>query len=94
MNVLKIGDCKAPEKGTFDPDILLWLERNGFSLVTHNRKSMPRHLHEHLANGHHVPGIFTLRPKALFGEVIEDLLLIWEAAEPDEYKDQIVYIPF
>lgn len=26
-------------------------------------------------------------------ECIEDLLLIWEAAEPDEYRDQIVHIP-
>lgn len=66
MNVLKIGDENTSPKGTSDPDILLWLERHGFSLVTKNRKSIPLHLHEHLANGHHVPGIFTLRPQSSF----------------------------
>jgi hypothetical protein len=28
------------------------------------------------------------------GKLIEDLLLIWGASEPEEYKDQIVYLPF
>lgn len=54
---------------------------------------MPRHLREHLAIGRHIPGIFTLRPGASFKQIIEDLLLIWEAAYLDEYKDQIVHIP-
>ena len=93
MIVLKIGDEMAPPKGTLDPDILEWLERNGFSLVTRNRKSMPQHLKRHLAQGHHVSGIFTLRANASLGEVLDDLLLIWEASEPNEYQDQIVNIP-
>lgn len=93
MNVLNIGDEMALPKGTPDPEILLWLERNGFSLVTRNRKSIPHHLQQHLATGHHVPGIFTLRPKASLGEALDDLILILEASEPDEYQDQIVHIP-
>lgn len=62
VNVIRIGDEGAPLKGTLDPEILLWLERTGYSLVTRNRKSMPQHLQAHIAAGHHVPGIFTLRP--------------------------------
>jgi len=91
--VCKIGDETAPPKGTPDPEILCWLEREGFSLITQNRKSMPIHLKEHLASGRHVPGIFTLKPKASIMEAIQDLVLIWEIAESDEYQDQIVYIP-
>jgi len=93
MTVQKIGDEMTPSKGTSDPEILYWLERNGYSLVTRNRKSMPQHLKVHLNTGHHVSGIFTLRPKALMKDVIDDLLLIWEIAELDEYHDQIVHIP-
>lgn len=88
-----VGDEMAPSRGTPDPEILCWLERECFSLVTRNRKSMPKHLKEHLAAGRHVPGIFTLRPKASIGSVIEDLLLIWESSYPEEYQDQIVHIP-
>jgi hypothetical protein len=93
MDVLTIGDGIAPPKGTLDPEILLWLEEHDYSLITRNRKSMPGHLQDHLTQGHHIPGIFTLRPRASLGEVLDDLLLIWEVAEPDEYQDQIVHIP-
>lgn len=91
--VFKIGDEGSPPIGAPDPDILLWLEQTGFTLVTRNRKSMPRHLQVHIEAGHHVPGIFTLKPKCSFKDVVDDLLFIWEVAEPDEYQDQIVYIP-
>lgn len=73
--LLTIGDDQAPSLGTPDPDILLWLEREGYCLVTRNRRSMPMHLRVHLDAGHHVPGIFALRPGASVGEIIEDLLL-------------------
>ena len=93
VTVLKIGDEGAPPIGILDPDILLWLEQKGFTLVTRNRKSMPQHLQEHIDAGHHTAGIFTLRPKCSLKDVVDDLLLIWEVAAPDEYQDQIVYIP-
>lgn len=54
MNILKVGDQSAPPLGTKDPEILLWLENNNFSLVTRNRKSMPGHLNYHVTNGYHV----------------------------------------
>ncbi len=93
MKVVKIGDEMAPPKGTLDPDILSWIELHGFSLVTRNRKSMPNHLELHLKKGHHVPGIFILRPNVSLEEALDDLILIWETAEADEYQDQIIYIP-
>ncbi len=93
INVMKIGDESAPPKGTPDKDILLWIERHGFSLVTRNRKSMPYHLDQHLKSEHHVQGIFVLRPRASLGEVIDDLIHIWESSEPDEFQDQIVRLP-
>jgi hypothetical protein len=88
-----VGDALAPPKGTLDPEILRWLETHGFTLVTRNRKTMPKHLHQHLVQGHHIQGILTWRPNASLGEVIEDLLLIWELADADEYQDQIIHIP-
>ena len=51
--VWAIGDPNTPSKGTLDPEILLWCEKYSFVLVTNNRSSMPVHLNEHLAQGHH-----------------------------------------
>jgi hypothetical protein len=93
MVIWIIGDPGAPVRGTLDPQVLMWCEANDFSLVTNNRTSMPRHLHDHLDAGRHVPGIFTLSPDMPFGETVDELILIWEVSDPADYLDQIIYLP-
>jgi len=78
MEILAVGDEKAPPFGTLDDELLRWVEKEGYILVSRNRRTMPKHLHRHLEAGGHVPGIFLLRSRYSVGEVIEDLLLIWE----------------
>ncbi|MBW4559226.1 MAG: DUF5615 family PIN-like protein [Trichormus sp. ATA11-4-KO1] len=91
--VLAIGDLTTPKKGTLDPEILLWCEANNFILVTNNRKSMPVHLADHIAQNHHIPGIFILSPKLSVGENLEQLLLIAEGSLDNEYQDRIEFLP-
>jgi len=91
--VWMIGDPGAPHYGTLDPDILLWCEANSFMLVTRNRQSMPVHLQEHLAAGHHVPGIFVVPPQMTMGSLMDQLLLAWGASEAEEYRDLLRYLP-
>ena len=76
-----------------DPDVLMWCEDNDFVLVTSNRRSMPRHLNDHLALGRHVPGILVINPAMTMGQLIDDLVLIAGASELDEYRDLIPYLP-
>jgi hypothetical protein len=90
---IAVGDITAPPKGTLDPEILFWCEQNRCILVTNNRKSMPVHLADHIALGHHVPGIFILNPKLSIGENLEQLILIAEGSFEDEYQDRIEFIP-
>ncbi len=89
----KVGDPGAPPRSALDPDILRWCEENSFILVTNNRKSMPAHLRNHLAEGRHVPGIFEMNPSMGIGETMEELLLIWGASGENEYRDTIIYLP-
>jgi hypothetical protein len=88
-----VGDLGVPPRGTLDPEIIVWCEKNGFLLITKNRRSMPFHLADHLSTGHHLPGILVLRRQADVGQVIADLVLIAEAADDDEYLDRISYVP-
>jgi hypothetical protein len=93
MTVWVIDDPHAPPIGALDPEILLWCEAHNFVLVTRNRRTMPAHLRNHIAAGHHIPGIFILNPKRSMGEMIEELVLIWLVAEPDQFTDQITHLP-
>lgn len=54
---------------------------------------MPGHLASHLARGRHVPDILQLPEQLDPGRVLEDLFLIWDAGEPEELRDRIVYLP-
>ena len=93
LTVLAVGDEGAPPKSTPDPDILEWCEQHQFNLITNNRESMPQHLSDYLAAGHHVPGIFTINLEVPMGKIIDELILIAGAADADEYMDRITYIP-
>jgi hypothetical protein len=88
-----IGDIDAPPLGTLDPEILIWCESNGFILVTNNRKSMPKHLADHLTCDRHIPGIFVIDPDQSMGQTIEELLVIAGASFELEYQDRIEYLP-
>jgi hypothetical protein len=85
LEVLAIGDPGAPSAGTSDPDLLVWLEKEGHILVTENRSTMPVHLAARYAAGGHIPGVFWIRPRAGLGAIIEEINVIklglLEAAE-------------
>lgn len=93
MQVFAVGDLNAPALGTADTEILVWLEANDAMLVSRNRRTMPMHLSKHLAAGNHVPGILLIRRRYTWGQVIDDLQLIWDASTSDEYRDRIEYLP-
>jgi hypothetical protein len=88
-----VGEPATPPKGTLDPEILCWCEIHNYVLVTNNRRSMPIHLIDHLAQDRHIPGILILNTKMTIGETLEELILIAESAFEDEYRDRIVNLP-
>lgn len=94
VEVRVIGGEGAPPLSTKDETILGFLEREGYILVSSNRRTMPIHLQEHLQNGGHIPGILLLRQQVSYKQIIDTLELIWLANVPEDFQDQIKYIPF
>lgn len=88
-----VGDPEAPPRGTSDSAILRWCETTGFVLVTNNRRTMPRHLADHLAAGQHVPGIVMLNTELGVGRTIENLVAIARGYDAAELRDLILYLP-
>lgn len=88
-----VGEPSTPAKGTLDPEILNWCEQTGFMLVTNNRRSMPVHLADHLAQGRHIPGILILNPRLSLGATLDELGIIAFTTFEYEYQDRIEYLP-
>jgi hypothetical protein len=94
IDILRVGESNAPLLGTLDPDVLRYLEFSQRLLITDNRASMPEHLADHWAEDRHIWGLFWLRPKISIGQLAQELLLVWETTEAEEWIDQLEWIPF
>ncbi len=94
VEIRVIGGDGVPPIGTKDEDILEFLEREAYILVSSNRSTMPMHLEGHLQKGGHISGVLLLRPGFSYREIIDTLELILFASVPEDFRDQVVYIPF
>lgn len=94
VEIRVIGGAGVPPLGTKDEEILEFLEREAYILVSSNRSTMPMHLETHLQKGGHIPGVLLLRPRFSYREIIDTLELILFASAPEDFRDQVVYIPF
>ena len=74
--------------------ILEWAADNGRLLLTHDKRTMPRHIRDRLAAGQHIPGAFIVDDWAPIGKCIGDLELIVRCSDENEWRDRIIYLPF
>jgi len=81
LDAARVGDDPGLPLGTPDADLLLWCERQGRILITLDRSTMAPRLEQHLEAGHHVPGVFCVRPRRPVPEVLDFLTLAAYAGE-------------
>jgi hypothetical protein len=86
----------VPPKGTLDPDVLLFAEREQYALVTFDKRSMPGHVTAHLTAGNHTCGVFWFPNGYTLsaGRVVDELVLIWATSQRDEWMDRFQPLPF
>jgi hypothetical protein len=61
-------------------------------LVSHDVSSMPAALAQYLRGGHS-PGVLLVPQLSAVVDTIEQLVMIWELSEADEWQDRICYLP-
>lgn len=78
--------------GIPDPEVLHKAAVAARILVSHDRKTMPRHFARFLKN-YSSPGLIIVAQDSDIGTIIEDLLIVWAASEADEWRDNVAYLP-
>jgi len=81
-------------RGTKDPVLLELAAEQERILVTHDRRTMVNHVRERAAAGKRNPGLFIVPQRIPIGEIVETLLLVWAASQAEEWRDQVVHLPF
>jgi hypothetical protein len=85
---------RAGLAGLSDAEVLELAAKEGRIVVSHDRKTMPRHFAAFVAAGNSSPGLFLVQQDADLRRVIDALVLIWAASEPREWENTIQDIPF
>lgn len=75
-----------------DPEVLTLAAQEGRILVTHDRRTMPRHFADFILH-HSSPGVLIIAQTVSVRVAIEELLLVWAASESAEWRNLIVELP-
>jgi hypothetical protein len=79
--------------GADDPTILEWAAAQGRVVFTNDVKTMVNFAYQRIAEGKPMPGLFEVRRNLPLGQVIDEILLLVECSLPDEWDNQVVYLP-
>jgi len=83
---------EAKIRGLSDPEVLAAAARDGRILVSHDHQTMPVHFANFIAT-QQSPGVFLLSQDLLLRIAVEELLMIWEASEAEEWSNTLQYLP-
>ena len=84
--------AEAELTGVPDTDVLRRAADSDRILVTHDRRTMPAHFRRFTAR-RTSPGIIIVSRNTSLAAAIEELLLIWAASEPEEWRNRLLFIP-
>lgn len=78
--------------GLGDEEVLAIAAREKRVLITHDRKTMPKHFAEFIAQ-QASSGVIVVPQKLAVGVAADDLILVWSASEADEWINRIQSLP-
>ncbi|MFQ4140350.1 DUF5615 family PIN-like protein [Nodosilinea sp. PGN35] len=91
LDLLRVQDVGL--RKVDDPAILDWAASNGRILLTHDRATMPNFAYKRLSQGQLMPGLFVINDRMPVRQVIDELLLLIEGSEQDEWSGIVLYLP-
>ena len=79
--------------GIDDPALLAWAAEMMRILLTHDVSTITAHAYDRVKNGGRMPGVFEVSRDISIPIAVEDILLIDECSEPEEWEGQVRYLP-
>lgn len=76
-----------------DNAVLAWAATEGRLLFTHDVKTMRQFAYDRVARGEPMSGVFEVPVWLGVGAAIEDIVLIATCSDPEEWRDQVHFLP-
>jgi len=77
-----------------DLDVLGYASRMSLCVVSHDVNTMTAAVAATIGSGGSFPGLFMVRQTTPVRVAIESLVLVWSASDQDEWRNQVVFLPF
>lgn len=88
VRVVDVGLRSSP-----DPEILEWAAEENRIILTHDVATMKDYAWKRVGAGLAMPGLFIIRATIAIGPAIDELELILRCSEPQDWRNQVNYIP-
>ncbi len=88
---MRVQDAGLQEAA--DPDILAWAGREGRVLLTHDVATMTAYAYAFVREGRPMVGVIEVPTSLAVGRAVEDLVLIAECGDAEDFRDQVRYLP-
>jgi hypothetical protein len=76
-----------------DPELLTWAAQEGRIVLTHDRKSMPKHAADLMVAGKNIAGLIIVPRSMPLRQMLDELELMITCSETDEWINVICYLP-
>jgi len=91
LDLVRVQDVRLGH--TPDAAVLEWAAQNGRVVVSVDKKTLAVDAWNRVAGGLPMPGVAILRILLTIGQAINELELIALAGNPDDFRDQVIYLP-
>ena len=91
LDLVRVPDVGL--SGASDEKLLEWAADNNRIVLTHDNRTMPRHVTDRLNGGLSVSGVLIVDDLASIGLCIEELLIIDECSTTEEWNNVVLYVP-
>jgi predicted nuclease of predicted toxin-antitoxin system len=91
LDVIRVQDTDMVASP--DPELLAWAAEQGRILLTHDVQTVAGYAYDRVRNSQPMPGIVEVRISQSMGAIIDELALMIAASAPQEFENQVRYIP-
>lgn len=79
--------------GVDDPTVLSWAATNNRILLTHDRTTMPDFAYRRIKTGLSMPGVFVMSDRLPMRQAIDEIILMDDCTDHEEWNGLVVYLP-
>ena len=91
LDLIRLQDIGL--EGVEDPTVLAWAAANDRILLTHDRATMPDFAYVRVMAGQPMPGVIVVSNRLSIRQAIDDIVLLAECSDENEWDGQVIYLP-